>query len=99
MILDKRKLIYSILKELEKGNEPKFSDYGVDKDLFGDTIEMMQNGDLISGAKVIREGKKVKFTIISYTKVELEGLNYLEENSALSKTYRGLKEVVSWLKP
>ncbi len=28
--MDRRKLVYSILKEIDKGNEPRYADYNVD---------------------------------------------------------------------
>lgn len=101
VIMDKEKLIYSILKELDQGNEPKFSDYGIDKDLFGSTVEIMQNDNLISGANVIRGGigNKVVMTILSSARVEIKGLSYLEENSTWAKAYKGIKEVVDFIKP
>lgn len=99
--MDKRKLIYSILKEIEQGNAPKFSDYGITKDEFGDTLEMMQSGNLITGATITRAGigNKVVFCITNYSKLTMDGLKYLEENSAWTKTYRGIKEIRDWLKP
>ena len=98
--MDKRKLIYSILKEIEQGNEPKYTDYDIELEDFGSVLEMMQEGQLIKGAKVQRagQGNKIVYAFTNQAKIQMEGLNYLEENSAWAKTYKGLKEIVSWLK-
>lgn len=60
---------------------------------------MIQNDGLISGAKVLRGGRgnTARTTFLSSAKLEMKGLAYLEENTILAKTYRGLKEIKSWL--
>ena len=80
--MDKKQLIYKILEGLNNGVEPKFNDYDVDKDTFGDVVELMQNEGLISGATVTRGGmgSKVMIVFLNHAKVEMSGLNYLEEN-------------------
>lgn len=78
--MEQKELITEILKALKEGKEPKFTDYNIDKNFFGDTVEMMQNAGLISKAKVVRGGigNKVQYTILSQAKIELKGLDYLE---------------------
>lgn len=101
LVLDKRKLIYSILKEIDQGNEPKANDYGIELEEFGSVVEMIQRQGLISGATVQRAGigNKVVYAFLDRAKIELPGLDYLEENSAWSKIYKGLTEVRDWIKP
>lgn len=100
--MNKRKLIYSILKEIESGNKPSYLDYkdAVTLEEFGSVVEMMGNAKLISSYTVVRGGKEhsVLFVNLNPTKLEMPGLSYLEENSAWSKLYGGLKEAVSWIK-
>lgn len=83
LTLEQKELIIEILKALKEGKEPKIPDYNVDKDFFGDTVEMMQNAGLISKANVVRggQGNKVQYTILSHAKIELKGLDYLENNA------------------
>ncbi|MBW8583406.1 hypothetical protein QFW94_12960 [Bacillus velezensis] len=52
--MDRRKLVYSILKEIDKGNEPRYAN--VDLQFFGEVVEMMQSKNLIENATVIRDG-------------------------------------------
>jgi len=80
--MEKLKLIYNILESLNNGHEPQFNDYEVDKDTFGDVVEIMQNDGLISGATVSRggSGNKVQIVLLNTARVEVKGLNYLKEN-------------------
>ena len=98
--MNKKRIIYSILKEIEKGeNEPRFTDYDINLDEFGDLVKLIQNDELIKGASVIQGGmgNHVQMVLLDSAKITMKGLNYLEENSLLSKTYIGLKEIKSWL--
>lgn len=99
--MDKRKLIYSILKEIEQGNEPKSQDYEISLEDFGTIVEMMQSNGLIKGAFVQRAGRGnvIAYVFTNKATIEMKGLDYLEENSTWAKTYRGIKEVVEFIKP
>lgn len=97
---NKRKIIYSILKEIEKNEvEPKAEDYGISNAEFGDIIEMMGEEKLIKGSGVARGGRgnKAQIVFLNGAKVTIKGLDYLDENSGWAKTYKGLKEVRDWL--
>ena len=98
--MSKRKIIYSILKELEIGSfEPKATDYDMSEAEFGDVVEMMENDGLIKGSAVTRGGRgnEAKLVFLNTAKVTIKGLDYLEENSKWAKTYKGLKEIRDWL--
>ncbi|GAB0170534.1 YjcQ family protein [Lysinibacillus sp. CTST325] len=99
--MDKRKLIYSILKEIEQENEPKSQDYEISLEEFGTVVEMMQSDGLIKGALVQRGGRGngVVYAFTHKAKIEMKGLTYLEENSTWAKAYKGIKEVVGFIKP
>lgn len=97
---NKRKIIYSILKEIEgKGSEPRAEDYGITVNGFGAIIDMIEEEGLIKGSKVIRGGmeNEVQVLFLSGSKITMKGLEYLEENNVWAKTYKGLKEVREWL--
>lgn len=98
--MDRRKLIYSILKELDKGLEPRHTDYDVDLQFFGEVIEMINRKNLIENATVIRGGigNPVKMTLLKHAKVTFDGMEYLENNSAWAKTYNMIKELRDWIK-
>ena len=95
-----RKIIYSILTEIKKGeNRPHWGDYGIEKEEFANIIEMMEGEGLIKNSSVIRGGlgNKAHVIFIKDAKITMKGLDYLEENSIWKKTYKGLKEVREWL--
>ncbi|MDW0115066.1 YjcQ family protein [Sporosarcina saromensis] len=98
--MNKGKLIYSILKEIDKGNEPSFKNYDVTLEQFGEVLEMMASGNLIENAIVQRGGigNKVIYTHLTHTKVTMGGLQYLEDNSGWAKTYNAIKEIRDWIK-
>jgi hypothetical protein len=88
-----KKIIYSILKEVEKGNEPKAEDLGISKE------------DFVKAAKIIKQEEYLDNIAIAATivflnncNVTMKGYEFIEENSAWAKTYRGLKELRDWLK-
>lgn len=98
--MNKRKVIYSILKELEaEKSEPKAEDYNISLAKFGDIVDMMENDGLITGSAISRGGRgnEAKVVFLNSAKVTIKGLDYLEENKKLAKTYRGLKEIRDWL--
>jgi hypothetical protein len=85
--LSKKKIIYIILKEIEKGGqEPKFPGINLNKDEFGDLIDSIQDAGLIKGASVVRggQGNHVQIVLLNTTKITLQGLDYLEKNSNLA---------------
>jgi len=43
-------------------------------------------------------GNKVVYAWYSSAKISFDGIEYLDQNSTLAKTYRGLKEVRNWIK-
>lgn len=99
-MVNHRKVIFSLLKEIkENESEPKAKDYGLQISEFGDIVDMMLDEKLITGAGVSRGGRgNVALVVfLSGTRITLKGLEYLEENSAWAKTYKGLKEVRDWL--
>ena len=98
--MDKKKIIYSILKELNDGNrELKSSDFEINLETFGEIIEMLTRKELISGANVVRagQGNKVQYILLQNAVVDIDGIEYLEKNSVWAKGYRGIKEIASWI--
>lgn len=98
--MNRDKIIYSILKELENGNEPTANDYEITLEQFGDIVEQIVDSNLIKNAQVIRAGigNKVKMVFLKHAKITDEGYRYLRENSVWAKTYKGLKEFREWIK-
>lgn len=98
--MNKKKIIYSILKELNDDNtQLKSETYNISSEEFGSLLEMMQDENLIKDTIITRagQGNKVIFIHLANTKIKLRGIDYLETNSSLAKTYKGLKEIREWL--
>jgi hypothetical protein len=98
--MDRKKLIYSILKELEQGNVPKRIDYGLEQELWGDIADLIHDKDYAKNIIVTRGGigHKVQGVQYSSAKITIDGIDYLEANSLLAKAYKGVKELRDWIK-
>lgn len=99
MAINQLKLVISILKEISEDNNPKADDYGIDSQKFWDIVEAMRDEGLIKEVMILRGGAGHKVTAASLerAKITIKGMEYLHQNSALVKTYKGLKEVREWL--
>lgn len=97
MAINRLKIVISLLKEISEGTYPTYENYGISKEQFVDILEAMQDKGLIKNFKVIREGNSLFSYILDNVKITIDGMEYLNNNSALVKTYRGLKEVRDWL--
>ena len=96
MAIDQLKVAFSILKELSEETIPDFEDYGITETQFCHIIQDLQDKGYIKGAFVIPLGGGLSCKL-SETYVTLDGLQFLHDNSALMKTYKGLKEVRDWI--
>lgn len=92
--MNTKKIIYSILKEVQAGNEPKASDFDISQGEFADIAQIIKDENLLSNVAIA--GGRIVW--LNASKITMDGLDYLEQNSPLAKTYRGLKEVREWLK-
>ncbi len=89
---NKLKLMLSFMREINDGNIPKSADYCISDEELWDIVEACQDYGLIKGAT---HAGPILF--LDGTKLTVKGLEYLHENSALMKTYKGLKELKDWL--
>jgi len=99
--LNKKKIIYSILREIERGeNILKFSDLDLSLIEFRDLIDQIQDDDLIKGASLPKSGQKnpTRMVLLNKAEITLKGSNYLEQNSAFAETYPGLNDLKLWLR-
>ncbi len=90
------KIVISILKECSDGNMPKASDYEISNEQYWDILDAMQDEGLIKGIKFSR-GREIIMAFEEGAKITIKGMEYLNSNSPLVKTYKGLKEVREWL--
>lgn len=92
--MNRRKIIYSILREIDKGEkEPKAIDYDLDDYKFQEIVIMMQEEGLIKNAAFASS-----ITWLNVASITMDGLDYLEENSGWSKAYNTAKEIRDWVK-
>lgn len=93
--MNRKKIVYAILKELADGN------IAINADVFGINWKQYQEIALL----LYTEGlinKKPAFALqggVSFKTVQLtfKGEDFLSENAPWKKAYNGLKEVKSWL--
>lgn len=81
-----KNIILHILEGIHNHEEPRFYDFDIDKETFGEIEEAMQHEGLISGAKISRVGLENKVAVVTLqdVKVELKGLNYIKKYEAYS---------------
>jgi hypothetical protein len=98
MAINQLKVVISLLREFSDGNMPTAADYGIEKEAFWDILDAMQDDGLIKGVRFSRgKGNRIIMAFLENVKVTIKGMEYLNENSALAKTYKGLKEIREWL--
>ena len=99
-----KKILYSVLKEINEGNkELSYNVYGIDKEKFGEIIEVAVNEGLLrnlTGNESVSRagiGAKVIFVNTRDLQITIKGIEYLESNSVLAKGYKGLNEIRQWM--
>lgn len=98
MATNKLKVMLSFMRELNDGNIPTHSDYGLEKSEFYDIIDACQDEGLIKGASFSRgKGNEILIAFLENTKLTVKGMEYLDEHSVAMKAYKGLKELRDWL--
>jgi hypothetical protein len=81
--MDIKKLIYSILKKLQDGNEPKQTDYELDNEQWGEMLELIKDEGYAKDVTIQRGGigNKVVYAWLDKAKITMKGIEYLERNS------------------
>lgn len=99
MAVNQLKIVVSVLKEISDGNVPKASDYELENEAYWKIIDAMKDDGLIKGVSIARggQGNKIYVAILDNATITIKGMEYLNNNSTLMKTYKGLKEVREWL--
>lgn len=98
--MNHKKLMYSILKELEEGNTPSKEDYDLDLEQWGEIAEVIINNGFAEKVTVQPGGFGKSYAYVMYNKAKItfKGIEYLEQNSGFAKTYKSLKELRDWIK-
>ncbi len=94
--MNKKKLRYAILKEIDSGNK-KLSeeDFYITAEEFDESVNFLSREDYLKGF-IYADNRPRLFDGTAY--LTEKGEDYLQENSFFSKSYRGLKEIVSFIK-
>ncbi|MDU1322147.1 MAG: YjcQ family protein [Clostridium botulinum] len=94
--MDKQKLRYAILREIDKNNMPLTEvEFGVIKEEFDNAIRFLDCEEYLSGIDYADGRPWINKLDSELTE---KGEKYLKDNSALAKAYKGLKEIKDWLK-
>lgn len=94
--MNKDKLRYSILREVSEGNTPLTEEnFEVNEAEFDDAVNYLTREKYLVGVYWADDRPHLDMFGPSVTQ---QGEKYLKENSLLSKTYKGLKEIRDWLK-
>lgn len=96
MAVNQLKIVISILKEVSEGCIPKAEDYEIADLLYWDILDAMQDDKLIKGVRFSRSNK-ILMAFLDDAKITIKGMEYLNNNSTLVKTYKELKEIREWL--
>lgn len=93
--MNKKKLRYAILKEIDKGNTTLTEkDFNVEEEVFDEAAWFLQREGYLIGVEIDDDRAWIEGCV----KLTEKGENYLEENSMLAKGYKGLKEIRDWIK-
>lgn len=97
--MNRDKIKYSILKEVEKGKIPRAIDYELSQEQFGNIVEEMLEKDYLDNVYVIRAGigNIVKSVLFKSPKIKSNGYKFLEDHNFWSKAYSLLKEIREWI--
>lgn len=94
--MNKKKLRYAILKEIDNGNKALTEEnFAVTADQFDEAIRFLNRESYLGGVFYADDRP---WLIEGTAYLTEDGESYLEENSSLAKTYKGLKEIRDWLK-
>lgn len=93
--MSKKKLRLAVLKELERDNK-KFNqeDLGISKVEFEKLFRDLENEGFVRNVDYYYDSE----VDVKSAEITLKGEEYLEQNSTLTKTYKGLKELRDWFK-
>lgn len=94
-----KKVLYALLKEIKEGNKVTAELLSVTDEEFATVVEYAKDKNYIKNALVLRggQGNKVLTIAVDDANITFEGKVFLDENSILSKGYKGLKEIREWL--
>jgi hypothetical protein len=97
MATNKLKVVLSILRELDDGSIPSASAYDLSDAEYYKILDAMQDDGLIKGLDIVRAQRGIVIVLGENAQLTIRGMEYMNANSNLMKTYKGLKEIRDWL--
>ncbi|GAA5416210.1 hypothetical protein Pryu01_01242 [Paraliobacillus ryukyuensis] len=91
--IDRRKLRYSILKELDKGNDISKELYGLDSETFIFFVNELKEDGYITNVTIDFSG-----SFVGSPRLTPEGEKYVDEHSKMKTVYGLVKELRDWVK-
>lgn len=91
--MNKERFRYALLKEIENNTPLTEDDFGVDAETFDNNVWFLVREGYIDG---VGRGDD-RAWVEEDTYLTEKGEKYLKDNSSLSKLYKGLKEIKSWI--
>ena len=92
--MNRKKLLYALLKEISGGNnELSHSDFELTEDEFHEISSLATTEGYLSSVQWYDD--QPHFHLARLT---MKGIEYIEQNSVIGKTYRGLKEIINFVK-
>ncbi|MGE7762275.1 YjcQ family protein [Peribacillus sp. NPDC097895] len=86
---------YAILKEIDRGNKIlSEKDFELEQEAFDEAVNFLSREGYLDGIFYADNRPHLFEGTVSLTE---KGEIYLSENSVLSKAYKGLKEIRSWI--
>ncbi|WP_315307391.1 YjcQ family protein [Enterococcus devriesei] len=93
--MDKKKLRYAILKELDSGNKNiNEATFGISQEEFKEQVDFLVREGYISKPMY---ADNIVYSM-SFVNVKEKGEDYLSTNSSWSKLYAAAKEIRDWVK-
>lgn len=99
MATNKLKVMLSFMREVNDGNIPKASEYGLENWAYWDIIEACQDEGLIKDAVFVHaDGFEHPMAVeLKGGKLTVKGMEYLDGHSSVMRAYKELKEIREWL--
>lgn len=99
MEINRKKLIYAILREVNNNSDIKYTHdiFGVDKQIFEESLLIIHEENLAKGIAIKNYDNQTHPFVFNKMRITLAGIEFLEANNPYKKTYKGLKEIREWL--
>ncbi|SES07165.1 YjcQ family protein [Psychrobacillus sp. OK032] len=101
--MNKKKLMYSILFEINNGSMPNHIDYHLELFMWAEIIEVIDDLGYVKGITIYYYGddewfdEAVHSVALNSPQLTNAGIEFLEENIVWNKSYSGIANLNEWL--